>query len=84
MKCEVLLFAQLRDAVGCDRLTIDLPERATVADALKALASQHRAIDESHDRLAVAVNERYARQTDGLRDRDVIALIPPVSGSPVA
>ena len=80
VKCEVLLFAQLRDALGCDHLAIDLKDAATVADALAGLAAKHPAIDELRDQLAVAVNERYVRPDFQLNSGDVIALIPPVSG----
>jgi molybdopterin converting factor subunit 1 len=80
VKCEVLLFAQLREAIGRDRITIDLSEAATVSNALEILASQHRVINELRDKLAVAVNERYTRPEQTLNDGDVLALIPPVSG----
>jgi molybdopterin converting factor subunit 1 len=80
MRCEVLLFAHLRDAIGHDRLFIELHDGATIAEALLMLASQHRAIDALRDKLAVAVNQRYARSAHQLNGGDVIALIPPVSG----
>ncbi|MHC4274254.1 MAG: MoaD/ThiS family protein, partial [Planctomycetota bacterium] len=57
MRCEVLLFAQLVEAVGHDRLTVDLPDGATAADALDVLASDHPALRDMRRTLAVAVNE---------------------------
>ena len=80
MKCEVLLFAQLRVAIGSDRLAIELREDAMVADALELLASRNNQIRDLKDRIAVAVNERYVRPEFALKDGDVLALIPPVSG----
>ena len=80
MKCEVLLFAQIRDAVGRDRLEIELPVGAKVRDALDALASKHEAIAKTRSQLAVAVDERYANTETVLREGCTIALIPPVSG----
>ena len=80
MQCEVLLFAQLAEAVGHDRLTVDLPDGATVADALDALSNDHAAIVDMRPTLAVAVNERYCNGATALADGDTIALIPPVSG----
>ena len=75
-----LLFAQLAEAVGHERLTIDLPQGATAADALDALAADHPAIGRMRETLAVAVNERYGSATTPLAGGDTVALIPPVSG----
>jgi len=80
MRSEVLLFAQLREAIGRDRLMIELPNGATVGDALEALAAQHQAIAQMRGRIAIAVNEKYQPITAKLTDGCTIALIPPVSG----
>lgn len=80
MRCDVLLFAQLREAIGRDRLTIELPIGARVADAIAHLAQQHEAIKRLEGKLAVAVNERYQGDSARLEDGCTIALIPPVSG----
>jgi molybdopterin converting factor subunit 1 len=80
MRCEVLLFANAAEAVGRDRLTIELPDGATLADALDTLSSEHTAIADLRPTLAVAVNERYGSASTTLNDGDTIALIPPVSG----
>ena len=80
MRCTVLLFAQLRESIGRESLMIDLPEGARVADAMNELATSHPSIAQQRGRIAIAVNERYARHDTILNDGDVIALIPPVSG----
>ncbi len=80
MRCEILLFAQLADVIGTDRLAISLPEGATVTDALARVANDHEAIASVRSTLAVAVNERYCSSSTALSDGDTIALIPPVSG----
>lgn len=80
MRCEVLLFAQLAEAIGSDRLTIELPEGATVAEALALLSKDHETIAATANAIAVAVNEQYSATTAVLSDGDTIALIPPVSG----
>ncbi len=80
MRCDVLLFAQLADAVGTDRLEIEPADAATVDDALDMLAGRHPAIGAMRGTLAVAVNERYCTPDTTLHDGDVLALIPPVSG----
>jgi molybdopterin converting factor subunit 1 len=80
MRCDVLLFAQLAEEVGTDRLTVELPNGATAGDALAALARDHAPIERMRETLAVAVNDRYCDAGLTLDDRDTIALIPPVSG----
>ena len=80
MHCQVLLFAQLAETIGTDRLTIELPEGATVADALAVLSKAHEAIARTGSTIAVAVNEQYCPAARVLSDGDTIALIPPVSG----
>ena len=80
MRCTVLLFAQLRESIGRDRLNIELRDGATVADALEALAREHDIVRDMRGRIAVAVDEKYQPETAVLRDGNTIALIPPVSG----
>ncbi len=80
MRCRVLVFARLAEALGAGELPLDLPEGATVGDALEALARAHGPVAQMRASLAVAVNERYARPAAAVRDGDTIALIPPVSG----
>ena len=80
MRCNVLLFAQLAEAIGSRKLALELPEGATVADALKRLAAEHEAIAQMRSRVAVAVDEQYQTPTAKLQDGCTLALIPPVSG----
>jgi molybdopterin converting factor subunit 1 len=80
MKCQVLLFAQLRDGIGRDCLMIELPNGATVADALESLAETHPPIAAIRHHIAVAIDEAYRPNSFKLHDGCTIALIPPVSG----
>ena len=80
MTVEVLLFAQLAEAIGKTRVTVELADDATVADALATLATKHAVIAAMQDRIAIAVDETYARPETVLRAGQIIALIPPVSG----
>lgn len=80
MQCTVLFFAQARDLAKRDSMRIELPDNALVRDAMDAIMGEHSALLPLRDRLAVAVDERYARLDSPLRDGCTIALIPPVSG----
>jgi molybdopterin synthase catalytic subunit len=75
MKVTVRLFAMLRERAGSDRVELDLPDGARVADALAAV--EHLAGGLS---LVMAVNREYAATDQALHAGDELALIPPVSG----
>lgn len=80
MNCTVLLFAQLRESIGADRLTLQLPQSASVSDALDLLAKRYPAIAQMRGKIAVAVDERYQPGSAKLTNGCALALIPPVSG----
>ncbi len=80
MQCQVLLFAQLAQAIGSDRVTIELSNGATVNEALNELAQEHETIATMRNSIAVAINEQYCNISTELKDGDTLALIPPVSG----
>jgi molybdopterin synthase catalytic subunit len=81
MRVSVRLFAILRVRAGADELEIDLPEGATVAEAMDALREQP-GLDEPLERIrvAMAVNREYADFETTLAPGDELALVPPVSG----
>jgi len=81
MKVSVRLFAILRDRAGSGCIDIQLPERATVADALDLLG-KHGDLAEALARIPVrmAVNREYADPATELHAGDELALIPPISG----
>ncbi|WP_018930831.1 molybdopterin converting factor subunit 1 [Gracilibacillus lacisalsi] len=74
---EVLLFAQLQEEVGKDKVLLDIKE-ITVKEIKYQLQSQ---FDLSQiEASMVAVNEAYALEDDIIRSGDTVAIIPPVSG----
>ncbi len=80
MQIEVLLFARAREICGGERVNLQLSAGATVAECFAALAAGAPALEGMRERLLVAVNEGYAGWDTRLRDGDVVAMIPPVSG----
>jgi len=81
MTVSVRLFSLLRERAGSERLQLQLPDGATVADALDALR-ENPALGELLTRLPVqlAVNRDYAQPDTRLAADDELALIPPLSG----
>lgn len=78
---RVRLFAVLRERAGRGSFTIELPEGATVSDALAALAREP-GLGELMGRMSLgtAVNREYVPVEAPLRTGDELALIPPLSG----
>ncbi|MGH2852376.1 MAG: molybdenum cofactor biosynthesis protein [Solirubrobacteraceae bacterium] len=81
MVVRIRLFAQLRERAGAEFLDAELPDGATVADAMRDLAARPP-LDELLARLPVrmAVNLEVVEPTTRLRAGDEVALLPPVSG----
>ena len=75
MLVRVRLFASLRELAGAGERELELGEGALVADAWAALD-----LGPEPPGLLYAVNREYVESDRGLRDRDELALIPPVSG----
>jgi molybdenum cofactor biosynthesis protein MoaC/molybdopterin converting factor subunit 1 len=81
MIVAVRLFAILRERAGRERVELELPQGATVAQALQALA-RVQGLEGVLERLPVqlAVNREYASAQTRLQPEDELALIPPLSG----
>ena len=83
MVINVRLFAGLRERAGTDRLQIDLPDGARVADVLAAMASTP--VGELRPKeCVVAVNREDANADEPVNPGDEVALVPPVSGGETA
>lgn len=75
MRVQIRLFASLRERAGTDLLTLELPDGASVGDALDELRWLTGDL-----RTVLAVNRDYASAETPLQADDELALIPPVSG----
>jgi len=75
MIVRVRLFAALRERAGTDRLELELPDGARVADALAAVDGLAEGLS-----LVLAVNREYAAPDQVLHPDDELAVVPPVSG----
>src|SRR4051812_8833153 len=77
MVVSVRLFAGLRERAGSERIDVDLPDGATVADLLAAMELAPRSC-------VAAINREYAGPETPIGAGDEVALVPPVSGGAVA
>jgi molybdopterin converting factor subunit 1 len=80
MTVRVQLFAILKERAGRDHVEVELPDVATVADAIRAVARLPGLTGVSNGSARMAVNREYATPDTPIRAGDELALIPPVSG----
>lgn len=79
MQVTVRLFAQLRERAGAREVALELPDGASVGDALAAMSDVSAGIP-----VVMAVNRAYATPDVVLHESDELALVPPVSGGAAA
>jgi MoaE-MoaD fusion protein len=85
MLVSVRLFAMLRERAGTEAVEVEVPEGATVREAVDAVAREHGLADLiARMPVVMAVNREYASSDSTLAESDELALIPPVSGGEVA
>lgn len=80
MQIRVRLFATLRQLAGWSQQPLELPEGATLDDALVAIDRRYPALTISRRTFYAAVNQAYAKGDQELHDGDEVAIFPPVSG----
>ena len=78
---QVLYFAALRDLLGLNEETLEVPESVrTVSDFVQHLQRVRPALDGKMVSVRVALDEAFAGDSDTLTGVRTIALIPPVAG----
>ena len=80
MKITIQFFSFLRQVVGQNQLTLDLPEAAIVADALAELYARFPRLQEAEKTTLVAVGVEFANRASQLHEGDVLSLMPPLQG----
>ena len=80
MHIKVKCFAGCKDVVGRAEQIIEIPETTTVGAAFDHLAELYPGLDRFRSSLMLAVNTEYANRDVVLKEGDVLACIPPVSG----
>lgn len=77
---SVKLFASVRERLGRDTLNLHVPQGGTVGLLRRELERSAPELAALFSRSALAVNRRYARDEEPLREGDEVAVIPPVAG----
>jgi molybdopterin synthase catalytic subunit/molybdopterin converting factor small subunit len=77
---SVRLFASLREHAGSGTVQLELPDGATVDDAIAGLRAGALSGLPEAAQFVVAVGREYSRRDRVLEQGDELALVPPVSG----
>ena len=80
MDVKVRLFAGLKELVGGQEIVVPLDEGASLQDLEDELGRRYPRLKPLLPSLAFAVDEEYKTREHILRERDEVALIPPISG----
>ena len=80
MDISVRLFASLREHAGAGTLRLELPDGATVDDAIAGLRRGPLSGLPEAAQFVAAVGREYTKRDRVLREGDELALVPPVSG----
>ena len=84
LNVTVRLFARYKEKAGISELRVELPDHSAVSDLATEVLRLHPSLISDATKLVVAVNEEYQQHSHELREGDVVALIPPVSGGSLA
>ncbi|MDM5284111.1 molybdopterin converting factor subunit 1 [Peribacillus castrilensis] len=74
----VLFFAGIREEIGLDELKIVEKDDITVQQLKQYLHSKYTL--SSFNQIMTSINESFVTDDEIVKDQDIIAFIPPVSG----
>jgi molybdopterin synthase sulfur carrier subunit len=76
----VKFFAGFREKIGKDEISLEIDD-TTVENLIDLLDKENPGIKELiKSGATIAVNRNVAKPTDRVKDTDVVAIFPPVSG----
>ena len=79
MHIKMLFFGAVKDITSNNSIDLEVDKDVNI-EALVDLLQQKFSDFPSIDNFTVAVNETYVEKDFVLRDNDIVAIIPPVSG----
>jgi len=80
VKIKVLYFSSVKDKIKKSNEQFEIDENTTIEKLLKILKDKYPEIKDILENTMIAVNEEYKDKKYILKNNDVVAIIPPVSG----
>ncbi|URE35115.1 hypothetical protein MUK42_15734, partial [Musa troglodytarum] len=69
-----------RDLTGSTEICLEMPDGSTARDCMCKLLIEFPNLREIYNSMVLALNEEYAPESTLLKDKDELAIIPPISG----
>ena len=79
MQIEVLFFGITTDLIGEKSILFEILDKTSVSDLKQKLLDTYPKL-KKHQSFSIAVNMEYAEDPIIIKNGDIVALIPPVSG----
>ena len=79
MLINVKLFASCRDLIGKDKITLKLENQITVGGLRKKILDLYPVLSRT-TQFAIALNYEIVDETTYVKQKDEIAILPPVNG----
>jgi molybdopterin converting factor subunit 1 len=80
MKIKIKIFASIKDICGFNEKELIVSDSIKVNEVIDLFIKSNHELSAKKDSFLIAVNEEYCTMDMILKDGDILAIFPPVSG----